>query len=130
LSTVPRTVRSDTKLFDIVSGVFDAVQYGTPCIQDSALVTVPFSFVKGLNTYKRNNTHLKNKYLKNKCSRTPLIVARIIELSKDVDPHLDQSKAPPTVITMDLVVPGPKGLGGPTGTWPRVSSNPSNIQYQ
>ena len=30
---------------------------------------------------------------------------------------------------MDLVVPDPEALGGPTGTWPRVCSNLSNIKY-
>ena len=31
---------------------------------------------------------------------------------------------------MDLVVPKPKALGGPTGIRPGVGSNPSNIKYQ
>jgi len=31
---------------------------------------------------------------------------------------------------MDLAVPEPEALGGPTGTWPRVGSNLSNIKYQ
>ena len=34
---VPHTVRSDAKLYDNVPGVFDAVQYGTPCSQDFVL---------------------------------------------------------------------------------------------
>ena len=34
------------------------------------------------------------------------------------------------VVTMDLVVPEPEALGGPTGTWLGVGSNPSNIKYQ
>ena len=96
MSTVPRTVRYNTKLYDIVPGVFDAVQYGTPCNQDFVHVTVPFSFVQGLKTFERNYTHLyKNKY-KKKVSRTPLIVPRIIELSKDANPHLDQRVVPLT----------------------------------
>ena len=88
-SIVPRIVRSDTELYDVVPGVLNAVQYGTPCNQDYVAVTVPFSFVQGFQTSKRNNTHIKNKY-KKKFSRTPLIVPRIIELSKDANPHLDQ----------------------------------------
>ena len=48
-----------------------------------------FLFVQGFKTSKRSNTH-SEKRRKNKFSRTPLIVPRIIELSKDVDPHLDQ----------------------------------------
>ena len=31
---------------------------------------------------------------------------------------------------MGPVVPEPKALGGHTGTWPGVGSNPSNIKYQ
>jgi hypothetical protein len=45
--TVPRTVRSDTKLYDTVLGVFNAVQYGTSCNQDFEHVTVSVSFVQG-----------------------------------------------------------------------------------
>jgi len=62
--TVPRTSRSDTKMYDIVPGVFNTVQYGTPCNQDFVYVTVPFSFGQGLKTYKRKNTYLRNKYNK------------------------------------------------------------------
>ena len=80
-------------MYDIVPGVFNIVNYGTPCNQDSIHVTVPFSFVQGYKTSKR------------KLSRTPLIVPRIIELSKDANPHLDQRVAPLTVITTDVVVP-------------------------
>jgi hypothetical protein len=65
-STVTRIVRSDTELYDVVSGVVNAVQYGTPCNQDYVPVTVPFSFVQGLQTFKRNNTHYKNKYKRKK----------------------------------------------------------------
>ena len=53
-------------------------------------LTVPLTFVQGLKPSKRSNTHCKNKYKKKKIPRTPLLVPRIIELSKDVDPHLDQ----------------------------------------
>ena len=87
VSTVPRTVLS--KKYHTVPGVSNTVQYSTPCNPDYVPVTVPFSFVQGLKSSKRNNTHFKNKY-KKKFSRTPLIVPRIIELSKDADPHLDQ----------------------------------------
>ena len=75
-------------MYNIVPVVFDAVQYGTPCNPDFVSITVSFSFVEGLKTYKRNNIHDKNKH-KKKSSRTPLIVPRIIELSKDANPHLD-----------------------------------------
>ena len=114
-NTVPRIVRSDTKLYDTVLGVFNAVHYGTPCTQDFVLVTVPFSFVQGSKTSKRNNTHIRNKNNK-KYSRTPLIVPRIIDQYKDADPHLDRAEAPLAFITMDLVVPQPEALGGPTET--------------
>ena len=117
-------------MYDTVPGVFNTVQNGTPCInQDCVHVTVPFSFVQGLKTYKRNNTHYKNKY-KKKFSSTPFIATRIIELFKDVDPNLDQRAVPLTIITMDLIVLEPETLGGPTRTSPGVSSNPSNIKYQ
>ena len=52
-------MRSNTELYDIVLGVFDAVQYGTPCYQDFVPITVAFSFVQGKKTYKRKNTHNK-----------------------------------------------------------------------
>jgi hypothetical protein len=116
-------------MYDSVLGVFNTVQYGTPCNKDSVHVTVPFSFVQGLKTSKRNNTHYKNKY-KKKLYPTPLIVPRIIELSKDIDPHLDKRVAPLTVITMDLDVHEPEALGRPTGTGPGVGSNPCNIKHQ
>ena len=57
--TVPRTVRSHKEMYDIVPSVFNTVHYGTPCDQDYVPVTVPFSFVQGLKTSKRNNTHYK-----------------------------------------------------------------------
>ena len=44
---VPRIVRSDNELYNILSGVFDAVQYVTPCNLDFVPFTVPFSFVEG-----------------------------------------------------------------------------------
>ena len=47
-STVLGIVRSDTKMYDNLPSMFDAVQYGTPCNQDSIHVTVPFLFVQGL----------------------------------------------------------------------------------
>ena len=102
-STLPRTTRSDTERYNNAPSVFDAVQYGTPCNPNFVPITVPFSFVEGSKSSKRNDTHFKNKYNK-KFSRTPLIVPRIIEPSKDVDPQLDQRVAPLTVITMGLVV--------------------------
>ena len=46
LSTVPRIVRSDKELYDTVPGVFNTVQYGTPCNQDSVHVTVHFHLYK------------------------------------------------------------------------------------
>ena len=53
-------------------------------------LTVPLAFVQGLKPSKRSNTRCKIKYKKKKIPRTPLFVPRIIELSKDADPHLDQ----------------------------------------
>ncbi len=64
-STVPRTVRSDTKLYNTVPNVFDAVQYGTPCNPDFVPIMAPFSFVEGLKISKHNNTRYKSKYKKN-----------------------------------------------------------------
>ena len=93
--------------------MFGGVQYGTACRQNCVLVTVSFSFVRGFKTSKHNNTHFKNKHFKKKFSRTPLIGSRIIELSKNADPHLGHA-APMTFITMDLDVPKPNALGGPT----------------
>ena len=98
-------------------------------------LTVPLAFVQGLKPSKRNNTHLKNKYLKKrKFPRTPLLVPRIIELSKDVDPHLDHALIldPLTVVTMGLAAPELDALGQPfnAGFYPEVSSNPSTIKHQ
>ena len=103
-STVQRTLRSPTEMYDIVPCVFNTVQYGTPCNQDSVHVTVPFSFVQGLKTSKSKNTHLRNKYNK-KFSRTTLIVPRIIDQSKDTHPHLDQGLIldPLKIVTMGPV---------------------------
>jgi hypothetical protein len=77
---------------------------------------------------------LRNKYTKkNKLSRTPLLVPRIIDHSKDANPHLDQNN-PLTVITMDLEVaplvvlePAP---GDPEITRTGVCSNSSLIKHQ
>ena len=41
-----------------------------------------------------NAIMLIKKTIVKKKSRTPLIVPRIIEISKDVDPHLDQREVP------------------------------------
>jgi hypothetical protein len=68
LSTVPRTVRDDTELYNTIPGALDAVQCGTTCNQYYVLVTVPFSFVQGFKTSKRNNTHYENKYKKKNLS--------------------------------------------------------------
>ena len=65
---------------------------------------VPSSFVHGLYMPKRADSCLRNKYTKKKRnSHTPLIVSRIIDHSKDDDPHLDQIN-PQTDKTMDLEV--------------------------
>ncbi len=54
-------------------------------------LTIPLTFIQGLKNPKRKNTQCKNKYKKkNTFPRTPLLDPRIIELSKDADPHLDQ----------------------------------------
>ena len=42
ISTVPRIVRSPVEMYDIVPGVFNTIQYGTPCNQDFVPITVPF----------------------------------------------------------------------------------------
>ena len=79
-------------------------------------LTVPLTFVQGSKSSKRKNTHFKNKDSKEKnYPRTPLLVPRIIELSKDADPHLDQGLIvdPLTVVTMGLFVPEPVALGQP-----------------
>ena len=77
-------------------------EYGTLSNLNYVLATVPPSFVQELSMPKRNDSGLRNKYKKlRKLSRTPIVVSRIIECSKDVDPYLDQSN-PLTVITMDL----------------------------
>ena len=54
--------------------------------------------------HKRADSCLRNKYTKKrKLSRTPIVVPRIIDHSKDANPHLDQVNSL-TVITMDLEV--------------------------
>jgi hypothetical protein len=68
-----------------------------------------------------------------KTSRTPLIIPRIIDHSKDVDPQLDQSN-PLTVKPMDLEaasldVPEPVA-GAPEITRTGVCSNSSPIKHQ
>jgi hypothetical protein len=72
--------------------------------------------------------------LKKNFPRTPLLVPRTTELSKDVDPHLDQGLIvdPLTVVTMGLAAPEPIALGQPLseGLYPGVSSNPSTIKHQ
>ncbi len=101
--TVPNFVRSGTPQYGTVpyGTVPDAIQLeliypSTVQSQnslDSILVplTIPLTFVQGLKNPKRKNTHNKNKYKKkNTFPRIPLHVPRIIELSKDADPHLDQ----------------------------------------
>ena len=78
--TVQKSYRTDTQ------------EYGTLSNLNYVPVTVPPSFVQGLSMPKRNNSGLRNKYIKmRKLSRTPIGVPRNIEYSKDVDPHLDQS---------------------------------------
>ncbi len=105
-------------------------------ILNSILVplTVPLTFVQGLKSSKRKNTHFKNKYLKKKkFPRTPLLVPRIIELSKDADPHLDRGLIvdPEIFVTMGLAIPELVALGQPLskGFYPGVSSNPSTIKH-
>ena len=112
----------------------DSVPHCTILSPEIVPLTVPFTFFQGLKMPRRIDSHLRNKYTKiRKNSRTPLTVPRIIEHSKDADPHLDQSN-PLTVITMDLenaplAFPEP-APGVPKGTRTGVSSNPSTIQYQ
>ena len=83
-----RTVQYDTvpKLPISISDYPFLVRYGRDFPEPS---TVPLTFVQGLKPYNRKSTHSRNKFTKKKISRTSLIVPRIIEHSKDVDPHLD-----------------------------------------
>ena len=85
----PGAVQSDT----VQKGYRTGTQkYGTMSNFNDVPATVPPSFVQGLSTPKRNNSGLRNKYIKmRKLSRTPIVVSRIIEYSKDADPHLDQN---------------------------------------
>jgi hypothetical protein len=56
----------------------------------------------------------------------------MIELSKDVDPRLDQGLIlDPLTVTMGLVVLELDALGQPfnAGFYPRVNSNPSTIKH-
>ena len=62
ISTVSCDVRSNTKLYDTIPSVFDAVQYETPCNQHFVRVTILFLFVHGLKISKRNNTYFTIKY--------------------------------------------------------------------
>ena len=86
----PGAVHSDTVQKDCRTGT---QEYGTLSNFNYLPATVPPSFVQVLSTPKRNNSGLRNKYIKmRKLSRTPIIVVpMIIEYSKDVDPHLDQN---------------------------------------
>ncbi len=72
-------------------------------------------------------------YEKEKISRAPLIVPRIIDHSNDAYPHLDQSN-PLIVITMDLEVAPlvvPEHVpGAPEITRMGVCSNNSLIKHQ
>ena len=64
--------------------------YSTLSKLDYVHVTVPPSFVQGLIMPKRIDSCLRNKYTKKrKLSRTPIVVPRIIDHSKDANPHLD-----------------------------------------
>jgi hypothetical protein len=77
---------------------------------------------------------LRNKYTKKKkFSRTPLIVPRIIDHSKDANPHLDQNN-PLTIINMDLEVApldAPELIpGAPEITQTGVCSNSYLIKHQ
>ena len=83
---------------------------------------------------KRNDSCLRNKYTKKQVkTRSPLIVPRIIDYSKDADPHLDQRNTL-TVKTMDLEV-APQAVpervpGAPEITRTGVCSNPSPIKRE
>jgi len=141
----PNSAQYSTGTCTVSSPNPDMVQYGTiPGVIDPTTVrtdsvphctilspeivppTVPLTFLQGLKMPRRIDSHSKNKYTKiRKNSRTPLFVPRIIEHSKDADPHLDQSN-PLTVITMDLenaplAFPEP-APGVPKGTRTGVSS--------
>ena len=94
---------------------------------------VPPSFVQGLIMPKRTDSCLRNKYTKKrKLSRTPIVVTRIIDHSKDANPHLDQVNSL-TVITMDLEVAPLAVLelvpGAPEITRTGVCSNSSPIKH-
>ncbi len=127
-NTVPDVVRSDTPRYDTVPYNTVPNAYHLELIYPSTVqsnnilntilvpLTVPLTFVQGLKPSKRKNTHIKNKHLKKKnFPRTPLLVPRIIELSKDANPHLDLGLIidPLTVVTMGLAVPELVALGQP-----------------
>ena len=138
-----------------VPEITSTIHYGTSFNQDLVSVTVPIplnsvqfdtcnivpvydivppSFVQGLYMPKRTDSCLRNKYTKKeKKSRTPLIVPRIIDHSKDVDPHLVQSN-PLRVKTMDMEV-APLVIpelvpGAPEITRTGLCSNSSPIKDQ
>ena len=68
--------------------------YGTLSKLEYVHVMVPPSFVQGLIMPKRTDSCLRNKYTKKRTlSRTPIVVPRIIDHSKDANPHLDQVNA-------------------------------------
>jgi hypothetical protein len=56
-STISRIVRHDAELYNVVLGVLHAVQHGKPCNRDYVPFMVPLSFIQGLKTSKRSNTH-------------------------------------------------------------------------
>ena len=130
----PGAVHSDTVQKNALTKFYrpDTQEYGTLSNLNYVPATVPPSFVQGLSTPKRNNSSLRNKYIKmRKLSRTPIVVSRIIEYSKDDDPHLDQSN-PLIVVSMDLedaplavLEPVP---GAPEITRTGVCSNSSPIR--
>ncbi len=91
----PDTVQYSTipSVIDPITVRTDSVPHGTILGPEIVPLTVPFTFLQGLKMPRRIDSHSKNKYTKiRKNSRTPLFVPRIIEHSKDADPHLDQSK--------------------------------------
>ena len=100
-ATVPPFISPDAVLSHTVPenthinlhGISTGVQiYDTLSNLQDVPATVPPSFVHGLFIPKRTDSCLRNKYMKKrKLSRT-LVVPRIIEYSKDADPHLDQNK--------------------------------------
>ena len=85
--TVPENTQ--TNLHGTSTGI---QKYDTLSKSNYVPATVPPSFVQGLYIPKRTDSCLRNKYTKKrKLSRTSLVVPRIIDHSKDANPHLDQS---------------------------------------